>query len=163
MNTCLYISFNIFSNINTLELQYNAPRYNAKSDTTLIFLGSQMTFKKSLRGSADKKFIYFHLCHHILIKIFIYICSHRKKRQLKILDVYKYRCILTKIFSLDEKTDVTRIEETNFSSHFPKYMRIWANASERRVLAPKTDENFRLICVKKKTKQSQILFEIRYI
>ena len=30
---------------NTLEPRYNAPLYNAISDTTLVFLGSQITLK----------------------------------------------------------------------------------------------------------------------
>ena len=38
---------------NTLETQYNATRYNAILDTMLIFLGSQIIFKKYLWGSVD--------------------------------------------------------------------------------------------------------------
>ena len=41
-----------------------------------------------------------------------------------------------------------------------KFMRFQANVNERGVLVPKVDDNFRLIHVKKKTKQSLILFEI---
>ena len=39
--------------INTQQPRYNATRYNAISATTLFFLGSQMTLKKYLWGSAD--------------------------------------------------------------------------------------------------------------
>ena len=39
--------------INALEPPYNAPRYNAISDTTLFFLGYQMIFKKYLWGLVD--------------------------------------------------------------------------------------------------------------
>ena len=37
----------------TQETRYKATRYNAISDTTLIFLGSQIIYKKYLWGSED--------------------------------------------------------------------------------------------------------------
>ena len=37
----------------TLEPRYNAPRYNAILDTTLIFHGSQIIFQKDLWGLVD--------------------------------------------------------------------------------------------------------------
>ena len=52
----IYVTL-IYSNeshiINTLEPLYDATRYNATSDTTLIFLGSQIIFKKYLWGLVD--------------------------------------------------------------------------------------------------------------
>ena len=39
---------------------------------------------------------------------------------MKILDLYKFDCILTKIFSLDDKTDEGSIIETNVSSSLAK-------------------------------------------
>ena len=41
-------------------------------------------------------------------------------RGCSVLDLYKYGCILTQIFSLEEKTDVTSFQETNVSSCLPK-------------------------------------------
>ena len=51
---------------------------------------------------------------------FIYFRPVQVKLQLKILDLYKYGRIFTKIFSLDEKIDVTSIQETNISLRLPK-------------------------------------------
>ena len=62
--------------ISTLEPQYNAPRFNAKSDTMLIFLEFQMIVKKSPWGLAAKKFIYFRP-YHILTKIFSLVEKNR--------------------------------------------------------------------------------------
>ena len=39
----------------TLELHYNAPRYNAKSNTMLILLRSQMIFTENHRGARQKR------------------------------------------------------------------------------------------------------------
>ena len=39
----------------TKQPRYNATHYNAISDTTLFFLGSQIIFKKYLWGSADMR------------------------------------------------------------------------------------------------------------
>ena len=101
----------------TLEPRYNAPRNNVKSDTTLIFLRSQIIFKKSPGGSAGKKFIYFRPYHRILTKIFSFV---EKKTDVGSAFIYQYRHILTKIFSLDVKTDVTSVKETSVSARLPK-------------------------------------------
>ena len=61
-----------------------------------------MIFKKYLWGSAD-------------INSPILPAS-----QLKKLDLYKYGRILTKIFSLEDKTDVTSVQETKVSSRLLK-------------------------------------------
>ena len=79
----------------TQHPRYNATLYKAISDTTLIFLGSQIIFLKYLWGSADVS-------------------------QLKVLNLYNYCRILSKIFSLDDKTDVGSVQETNVSSRLPK-------------------------------------------
>ena len=64
------ITFKLFF-INTQQPWYNATRYNAISDTMLIFLGSQIIFKKYLWDSVEVKFTYF--CPNHNWKYWIYI------------------------------------------------------------------------------------------
>ena len=87
--------------LNTLLPQYNALRYNAFSDTTLFFLGSEIIFKKYLWGWVEVNSPIFP--HIRMSNYLIYISM-----------------AATKIFSLEEKTDMTSLQETKVSSRLLK-------------------------------------------